>query len=188
VFKKIRPRLTYANVMVTVLMFIVLGGAAYAAPKLHKNSVGSRQLKKKAVTTPKIKNGAVTTSKLGNNAVATSKIAAASVTAAKLAPDAVPVPKAYVRFNSSGAFVPSQSSGVISFTQPVANVACLDLSFTPKTGVASRGVGGGAPPINAAQVVVGAEAASFCGPGNPGDAAVQVAAAPSVQDLTAWFE
>lgn len=61
-----RPRLTYANVMVTILAFIVLGGGAYAAGKaaLKRNSVGTKQIKNGAVTGPKIKNGAVGSAKL----------------------------------------------------------------------------------------------------------------------------
>ena len=53
-----RPQLTYANVMVTLLAFVVLfGGGAYAATKLMKDSVGTKQLQKDAVTSPKVKNG-----------------------------------------------------------------------------------------------------------------------------------
>jgi hypothetical protein len=59
-----RPRLTYANVMATVAVFIALGGASYAAFKLPKNSVGSKQLKKNSVTTAKIKKEAVTGAKV----------------------------------------------------------------------------------------------------------------------------
>lgn len=62
--KQIRKRLTYANVMSSIAVFIVLGGAAFAAVKLPKNSVGTKQLKKNAVTTQKIKNGAVTGAKV----------------------------------------------------------------------------------------------------------------------------
>jgi hypothetical protein len=61
---QIRKRLTYANVMSSVAVFLVLGGAAFAAIKLPKNSVGTKQLKKNAVTTAKIKNGAVTGAKI----------------------------------------------------------------------------------------------------------------------------
>jgi hypothetical protein len=62
-----RPKLTYANVMVTILAFVVLaGGAAYAASKLAKNSVGTKQLKNNSVTAAKIKNGAVTGSKVAD--------------------------------------------------------------------------------------------------------------------------
>ncbi|HTT93766.1 MAG TPA: hypothetical protein VMF55_03785 [Solirubrobacterales bacterium] len=60
----IRGRLTYANVMATIAVFIALGGASYAAVKLPKNSVGTKQIKKEAVTAAKIKNGAVTGSKV----------------------------------------------------------------------------------------------------------------------------
>ena len=48
--KRLRPKLTYANVMATIAVFIALGGASYAATQLPKNSVGSKQLKKNAVT------------------------------------------------------------------------------------------------------------------------------------------
>lgn len=52
--KRILDRLTYANVMATVAVFIALGGVGYAAIKLPKNSVGTKQLKKGAVTPAKI--------------------------------------------------------------------------------------------------------------------------------------
>jgi hypothetical protein len=55
---KLTARLTYANVMVTILAFVVLcGGAAYAAIHLPKKSVGTKQLKKNAVTSVKVKDG-----------------------------------------------------------------------------------------------------------------------------------
>jgi hypothetical protein len=60
--KGLRARLTYANVMVTILAVLVVGGSgAYAAKKL--------KLKNNSVTTPKIANGAVTTPKIAENAV-----------------------------------------------------------------------------------------------------------------------
>ena len=50
--KRLRKRLTYANVMSSIAVFLVLGGgAAFAAGKLAKNSVGTKQLKNNAVTT-----------------------------------------------------------------------------------------------------------------------------------------
>ena len=51
----LRSRLTYANVMSTIAVFVVLGGGAYAAATLPKNSVGTAQLKKNAVTAAKVK-------------------------------------------------------------------------------------------------------------------------------------
>ena len=55
-----RPRLTYANVLSTLCLFLVLGGGAWAATKLPKNSVGTPQLKANAVTGAKVKNGSLT--------------------------------------------------------------------------------------------------------------------------------
>ena len=53
----LRNKLTYANVMATVAVFIALGGVSYAAIKLPKNSVGAKQLKKGAVTPVKLSSG-----------------------------------------------------------------------------------------------------------------------------------
>lgn len=77
--KQIRQRLTYANVMSSLAVFLVLGGAtAFAATK-----IGANQLKANSVKTGKIVKEAVTTSKLKNNAVNTAKIADDAVTGQK---------------------------------------------------------------------------------------------------------
>ncbi len=54
--KRLAVKLTYANVMATVALFLALGGGTvYAATKmLPKNSVGAAQLKKGAVTPAKL--------------------------------------------------------------------------------------------------------------------------------------
>lgn len=73
--KQFKKRLTYANVMSSIAVFLVLGGAtAIAANQLAKNSVGSKQLKKNAVTAAKIKKNAVTTAKIRNRAVTGAKV------------------------------------------------------------------------------------------------------------------
>ena len=78
--KQIRKRLTYANVMSTIAVFLVLGGAtALAAAKLGKNSVGTNQIKKNAVTTAKIKNGAVTGGKVKNGSLTGTQVNAATL-------------------------------------------------------------------------------------------------------------
>ncbi len=52
---RLRGKLTYANVISTLCLFLLLGGgAAYAANQLPKNSVGAKQLKKGAVTPAKL--------------------------------------------------------------------------------------------------------------------------------------
>ena len=58
--KGLRRHLSYANVMATIAVFVALGGAGYAAVKLPKNSVGTKQLKRDAVTSVKIRNSTVT--------------------------------------------------------------------------------------------------------------------------------
>lgn len=49
-----RERLTYANVVATLALFVALGGGAYAAIKLPANSVGTKQLRSRAVTPAKL--------------------------------------------------------------------------------------------------------------------------------------
>ena len=78
--KQIRKRITYANVMSSIAVFLVLGGAtAYAAKK-----IGSNEIKGNSITTGKIKKEAVSASKIKKNAVTTAKIANGAVTGAKL--------------------------------------------------------------------------------------------------------
>jgi hypothetical protein len=68
--KHIRKRLTYANVMSSIAVFLILGGAtAFAAKK-----IGTSQIKANAVTTGKIKKEAVTTSKIKKDAVTGAKV------------------------------------------------------------------------------------------------------------------
>ncbi len=79
----LRAKLTYANVMASLAVFLVLGGAtAWAA--LGNNTVGTKQLKNNAVTTKKVKNKAVTAAKIKSNAVTTAKIKNGAVTGAKV--------------------------------------------------------------------------------------------------------
>ncbi len=73
--QQLHKHLTYANVVATICLFLLLGGAtAIAAGALGKNTVGSKQLKKNAVTAAKIKKNAVTTAKINKNAVTGAKV------------------------------------------------------------------------------------------------------------------
>jgi hypothetical protein len=54
-----RSRLSYANVMATIAVFVALGGTGYAAVKLPKNSVGASQIRTGGVGSAEIKNGAL---------------------------------------------------------------------------------------------------------------------------------
>ena len=72
--KKISKRFTYANVMSSIAVFLVLGGATALAAGLAKNSVGSKQLKKNSVTAAKIKKSAVTGAKVKDGSLTGSDI------------------------------------------------------------------------------------------------------------------
>ena len=99
---RMRSKLTYSNVVSTLCLFLLLGGGAYAAIKLPKNSVGTKQIKINAVTTSKIKNAAVTGEKLAAGSVGGAQLQANSITSANvkgetltasdLAPGTIPTP------------------------------------------------------------------------------------------------
>lgn len=72
-------RLSYANVMATIAVFIALGGASYAATNLPNNSVGAAQLKKGAVSAVKLKASSVTSAKLAKESVTGGKIKLSTV-------------------------------------------------------------------------------------------------------------
>lgn len=79
---RLRSKLTYANIISTLCLFLLLGGgAAFAAGGLGKNTVGAKQLKKNAVTTAKIKAGAVTGAKLKLSSIGTVPTANSAKTA-----------------------------------------------------------------------------------------------------------
>ena len=99
--KRLRSKLTYANVMATIAIFFVLTGIGFAVAKLPRKSVGNKQLKNNAVTSkkihkdavnaPKIKTGAVGRSEIASGAVSTSEISNQAVTRNKIADSAIPL-------------------------------------------------------------------------------------------------
>jgi hypothetical protein len=65
--RAVRP--SPAMIVAIIALIAALGGTSYAAFKLGKNSVGSRQLKAKAVTGAKIANNAVNGAKVANSSL-----------------------------------------------------------------------------------------------------------------------
>ena len=145
--QQIRNRLTYANVMSSLAVFLVLGGgAAYAA-----NKISSHDLRGSSVTTAKIKRNAVTRSKIKAKAISTAKIAPAAVTNARLANGSVSLEKLAPGFIapaaerlshaariSSGGIVQPGSEGIsqANVTHPSAGFYCFSgLSPAPVGGV-----------------------------------------------------
>jgi hypothetical protein len=91
--RRLGARLTYANVMSTLAVFVALGGGAYAL-SVPRNSVGSAQLKRSAVTSAKLRSGAITTGKIQRGAVTSAQIRDRSLTASDFAPGVIPAPAA----------------------------------------------------------------------------------------------
>jgi hypothetical protein len=119
--RAVTKRLTYANVVATLALFLALsGGVVWAAGK-----IGAKGLKANAVTAGKIKRNAVTNSKIRGNAVTTAKLKTGAVNFTKLAPGTNLVASA-----SGG---PVAANGVIPVTVPLSGSA----SFTPVAGTAA---------------------------------------------------
>jgi hypothetical protein len=134
--KQIRKRLTYANVMSSIAVFLILGGATAIAAK----KIGTGQLKAGAVTTGKIKKGAVKTGKLAKEAVKTAKIANSAVTSEKILNGTVTrddigvakfIPRAYALVDNNGTVSAAFTDGIPNATTPVTGTYCFDLAFAP---------------------------------------------------------
>jgi hypothetical protein len=151
--KRLKSHLSYANVMSSIAVFLLLGGATALAAKKNTQKVGTTQLKASAVTTNKIKNGAVANSKLAAGAVSTdkladgsvvnSKIADGSVTNSKLGADSVTGDKVNeatlgeVPAANSGnpyAFAKVNSNGVVDAAN-AKGITSPNVSHTPASGV-----------------------------------------------------
>jgi hypothetical protein len=144
-----RSKLTYANVMSTIAVFLLLGGgAAFAASKLGKNSVGTKQIKNNAVTAAKIKKNSVTSAKIKAGSVTSSQIQSGTVSGSNIAPNTVtgtninapstPFTQAVARFHSNAQFGFGGSEPPIiplgTYTQPAGQddqlLAGLTVSFS----------------------------------------------------------
>ncbi len=119
----LKGKLTYANVIATMALFLALsGGVAWAA---HK--IGANQLKSNSVGTGKIKKNAVTAKKIKAKAVTNAKLADGSVNFAKLATGTNVIASATsapVSVNSVNTAIPVPLTGTTTFT-PQAGVVDL---------------------------------------------------------------
>lgn len=131
----LRPRLTYANVVATLALVLALGGGTvYAAVKLGKNEVKSKN----------IANGAVKGKDLAKNAVTSKKVKDGSLEAGDLAAGVIPQIEANVTGTATGgpqggvntnATVPLALNGTTTFTPQPGEVAALgaEAQFTIAT-------------------------------------------------------
>ncbi|MGN6216377.1 MAG: hypothetical protein ACTHN7_05405 [Solirubrobacterales bacterium] len=146
-----RRRLNYANVMATIAVFAAIGGSAYAATQLPKNSVGAKQLKKNAVTTAKVKDGAITGQKIKLSTLGTVPSAATAGSAGTAAnadalggkPASAFAASTIVRsatVSAAGTLVAAKSDGIgpSNFLHTGEGIYCLKgLNPPPHTAVAS---------------------------------------------------
>jgi hypothetical protein len=170
--KRIRQRLTYANVMSSIAVFLVLGGAsAYAAKKIGSNeikgnSITTGKIKREAVATAKIKNAAVKTNKIANEAVTSAKLDDDAVTTPKIANDAVTGPKvkessldevpkavlavsaesaqpaAFGQINTNGSIEAANSKNIIKAENIGSGEYCVTANFSPRGGQVTPIFGG----------------------------------------------
>lgn len=82
--RRLRARLTYANVIATLALFIALGGVSWAAVKLPRNSVTTKTIKKNAVTNAKIKRSAVDSKSIKNKSILGADIKPGTLTGAQI--------------------------------------------------------------------------------------------------------
>jgi hypothetical protein len=66
---RLRQRITYGNLMATAAIFIALGGGAYAAIQLPRNSVGPEQIRPRAVGSSELRTGAVSSRSIRDRSV-----------------------------------------------------------------------------------------------------------------------
>jgi hypothetical protein len=127
-----RPRLTYANVMATIAVFIALGGASYAAMKLPKNTVGSKQLKKEAVTANKVKKETLTGKQINLAKLGTVPSAANAQTLGGLSADQIAQSKLRCPAGTtlaSGVCFESATRPEASFIEALETCASIDRSL-----------------------------------------------------------
>jgi hypothetical protein len=74
-----RRHLTYANVVSTICLFLLLGGVAYAGTQLAKGSVGTNALKAEAVTKAKLHANSVNSKKVVNGSLTGEDIASSTL-------------------------------------------------------------------------------------------------------------
>jgi hypothetical protein len=94
--RKLRPRMTYANVVSTIALGLAIGGGtAYAATKIgtsniRYHAVTGSKLSTNSVTASKVKNSALSGSDLRNNSVTSDDVRNGTLQAADFAPAQLP--------------------------------------------------------------------------------------------------
>jgi hypothetical protein len=149
---KLRPHLSYANVMASIAVFAALGGTSVAAVSLKKNSVGSTQIQNSSLTGTDVKNSSLTTSDVKNKSLLAKDFKAGQLptgarglTGAQGAKGDTGAPGeavAYATVDDTGALVSARSKNVTQAnidTDTVTGTVCFTgLPFTPQSAMTSN--------------------------------------------------
>jgi hypothetical protein len=141
----LRSRLTYANVVATLALFLAIGGGTvYAALELGRNDVKSKNIKKgavktsdlgkEAVTGAKVKEGSIPGGDLQDGTITAADIQDGTITAADIVAGVIPQIQADVTGSATGGpqgainaatTAPLSLSGTTSFTPNAGEVAAI---------------------------------------------------------------
>jgi hypothetical protein len=141
--RRLKPRLTYANVISTVCLFVILGGSSYAVTR-----IGSRQIVNNSVRTQDIRNNTIRTRDVRNGSLLTRDFRRGQIPGGAPGeqgrpgnPGAQGSAVAFARIDANGQTFGDGSSSK-NFTNqnvqhPAAGVYCIGgLNFTPANSVA----------------------------------------------------
>jgi hypothetical protein len=128
--KRIRSRLTFANVVAMLALFIALGGSVYAAGKINgktikRNSLPGNRLKADSVTGQQVNEGSLGV--VPNATNATSAVNATNAASAQ--------PVAFAHVNDDGTLDPANSKNISGVVRQAEGIYCVSgLPFTPRGG------------------------------------------------------
>jgi hypothetical protein len=197
-----RRRLTYANVIATLALFLALNVGAYAAIKIPANSIGSAQLKNKAVTPKKVSPSAVKLFKGKQGKRGSSGAKGLPGPAGAQGPGGTAV--AFAAVVAAGTTVGSQTKNVAdaNVKHPASGVYCFALPFTPKNAVVNGSNAGGAndtlatvyvrragdPPPDGCAADDNVRVRTLDLDGNPSTVSAMYSPALQNHDFFIWFE
>ncbi len=148
----LRARLTFANVVSLMALFVALSGGAYALT-IPRNSVGPKQLKTGAVTKSKIKAGAVTSLKVQDNSLLARDFKAAQLPRGERGPAGQDATKLFAYIRDDGGVdtaTVQYGRGVTAVSDPAGDesyIVTFNRSLTNCVAQVTQGVG--SPPGSA---------------------------------------